>query len=103
MFKLINGSCADQVVDVVVNAEILLSDDAIAIYDRIIELRELNNETSEWFLAENGDYISDNKMDKALRKLCNELGITERGCLNPVNSINNSPRCLILSQECCLI
>ena len=62
------------------NAEILLSDDAIAIYDRIIELRELNNETSEWFLAENGDYISDNKMDKALRKLCNELGITERGC-----------------------
>ncbi len=62
------------------NAEILLSDDAIAIYKRMLEVRELNNETSEWFMAENGDYISDNKMDKSLRKLCNELGIPERGC-----------------------
>ena len=62
------------------NGIILLSNDAITVYKHMLELRKLNNESSDWFMAENGDYITDNKLDKALRALCVELNITVRSC-----------------------
>ena len=60
--------------------DILLSSDAVTVIKQILAVRELNGETSEWLFSEDGDYITDNRFDKCLRALCQELGIPERGC-----------------------
>ena len=59
---------------------VLLSNDAIKVVRQIKRLREQAGETSDWLMAENGDYIADTKFDKTIRKLCRELGIPERSC-----------------------
>ena len=60
--------------------EMMLSDDAIKALNRILYLRKVSAETSEWLMAENGEFITHNKFDKCLRKLCGELNIPARGC-----------------------
>lgn len=62
------------------NGEILLSDDAVLIYEHVLELRKEAGEQSDWFMAENGDFVSDTKFDKTLRALCEELDIPVRSC-----------------------
>ena len=58
----------------------LLSDDALKVVSQVMKLREQAGEDSEWLFAENGEYISDNKFDKTIRKLCKELDIPVRSC-----------------------
>ena len=59
---------------------VLLSDDALKVVSQVMKLREQAGEDSEWLFAENGEYISDNKFDKTIRKLCKELDIPVRSC-----------------------
>jgi len=62
------------------NAIIYLSKEAILIYEQLKKIRLLNGDACEWLMSEDGEFISIKKMDKTLRKLCDELGIPERGC-----------------------
>lgn len=59
---------------------VLLSDDAIEVLEHIKKLREAAGEPSEWFMAENGNFIAVSKFDKCIRKLCEELRIPIRSC-----------------------
>lgn len=60
--------------------EILLSDDAIDIYNRILRLREEQGQVSEWFMFENGRRLTISNFDKCIRKLCKEMEIPVRSC-----------------------
>ncbi len=59
---------------------IYLSGEAVAVYEQLMKIRLMSGEASDWLCSENGDYISDCKIDKALRSLCRELNIPVRGC-----------------------
>ena len=61
-------------------AEIIMSDDAIDVFEYMVRLKADYGDASEWLVSENGHYLSHGKMDKCLRKLCAELGIPVRSC-----------------------
>lgn len=62
------------------NEIIYLSEEAMVVYEQMMKVRLMNGEMCEYLMSENGDYISDCKIDKAIRKLCDDLGIQPRGC-----------------------
>lgn len=59
---------------------IILSKEAVLVYEQLMKIRLKSGDASDWLCSENGDYISDCKIDKTIRSLCRELNIPVRGC-----------------------
>lgn len=62
------------------NNIIYLSEEALIVYNQMMKIRTDNEISCDYLISENGDFVSDCKLDKTLRKLCEDLGIPVRGC-----------------------
>ena len=62
------------------NNIIYLSEEALIVYNQLMKVRLKNEVSCDYLISENGDFVSDCKLDKTLRKLCSDLGIPVRGC-----------------------